>query len=486
MKEAEILRRFGVILLTISVCAASLYYFAWQPRILVDAAEGVSFDHADLGEEPFFADESACLAQTYYYRLGLSGRWNDPDWLHPASYDYPAFGKYVWGAAISLAGKGARIPTTTQPWEAWMGGDFSPPQDRTILLAARWSMTIAAAAGVTFAFLLGRQLIGPTTGLMFAVFLGGSHLYVVHARRAMGDDLVQALVLASFYFFALAAQSDQRHRPKGVGAWLVGAGIAAAWAGATKLNGLVAMLTLGATLLAAAAGALLLSRPWKVRAIAAAKGTLATVLFAGAAAAAFIAVQPYLFAKVDPHAFERAADGSASIHGRRYPREAIDQWEPVARMGMIERFRHMLDHRVQALEESVDRFPNDQLRSADARAWAIVDQGMGRWTLMGQTPVPTAVGGVAVLGLCVVGICFAWSDGWGELTQGRWPVAWILIFWPVVEIGQLMRGLMLNWDRYYLGIVVAASALVAYALGAGGRRIFRRMVLAPPTSETAT
>ncbi|MFO0949175.1 MAG: hypothetical protein U1D30_25235 [Planctomycetota bacterium] len=160
-----------------------------------------AYFHHGLEEEPFFADESADIAQTYYYRLAKSGDWNHSDWIHPAAYDHLPVFKYLIGGYLDLAGYGEKIPRSTSDWEWWIGGHFDPPRDVELLHAARIPMLWGAVLGCVMIYVLASQLEGPKTGLLAAALLALSPDYYTHARRVMADDLTQGLVMAGLAIF---------------------------------------------------------------------------------------------------------------------------------------------------------------------------------------------------------------------------------------------------------------------------------------------
>src|SRR5262249_13765303 len=54
--------------------------------------------------EPHFADESAFVAQSYFYDLAVQGDRHDSAWLEYPAYDLPPLPKYLIGVALHTAG----------------------------------------------------------------------------------------------------------------------------------------------------------------------------------------------------------------------------------------------------------------------------------------------------------------------------------------------------------------------------------------------
>ncbi|MBI3463654.1 MAG: hypothetical protein HY000_11440 [Planctomycetes bacterium] len=161
-----------------------------------------------LADEPHFADESAMIAQSYYYTLFKSGRWNHPDWLHYAAFDHPPLPKYFFGLSLELAGK--RVPQSIEWWMNWSGyvwengqwvrskgGDFRPPEDPGVLYWARVPAAVFGVGGVLAAFFVGLQMRGRLVGILAAMLLLANPLYFTHARRAMSDSFAECLVIGS-------------------------------------------------------------------------------------------------------------------------------------------------------------------------------------------------------------------------------------------------------------------------------------------------
>ena len=78
---------------------------------------------------------------------------------------------------------------------------------------------------------------------------------------------------------------------------------------------------------------------------------------------------------------------------------------------------------------------------------------------------------------------YAWLDGRAELRDGLIPIAWLLLAWPLVEVLMLAKTLTLDWDRYYMGVVVWTSLLIPYALAGHLRRLRNRLILTPVSPE---
>lgn len=433
-----------------------------------------------LDREKFFADESAYIAHSYYYRLLTSGQWNSPDWLHPAAYDSPPLFKYLIGFALHRAGYAT--PTSLRPAEQWYAGHFDPPADPGMLRAARIPMLLGAVLGCGMMFLLGRTLFGPATGFLAALFLGLSPLYYTHARRAMGDDLAQGLVLLGLWgFVQLATPRDDQPWWLKVWRFLLAAvlsGVGNGLAASTKLNGAV-----GAVVVAAFAVLLCLAEAFRPGRPADKLRRIGAFLFGAALSGAiavglFVALNPYFYAHPDLSTLETASGNTIVVAGQKYPAAYAAELTRLANMGVLERVQAMARYRTEALHESVNSFPNDALPTYAGRLWALVLEGWGRWSAaawLGKAAGPIVAGALILLGLY-----HAWRGGWESLAKARPPRLWLLLVWPLLETLLLLPNLWLNWDRYYLGTVTWSSLLMALAITGTMQRITSRLVLPPP------
>lgn len=435
--------------------------------------------------EPYFTDEGAYLAQTYFYRLVREARINDIDWFHPASYDHLNVGRLMVGASLDLAGK--PIPESLRDMEEWYeGAEVKPPEfDR--LLAGRIPMLIGSAVGCLGMFLLLRNLIGPMTGIIGAVLLATSPVYLIHARRAMADNWVVAFVLLGLSMIVGIGPSlqggDRKQFLKGM---LKGAlaGLFLGLAAATKLNGataLVAVVLATGFMLAVAA-------PWRSMGPAhplARRFGFVVIGTIAIAAGSFLVVHPFFYAQPTIPESDPAST-TIIINGEPRSREWVeDKVRPLADMGAPERLQVMLEYRRGVLQQVLleNRFPEDSLRSIPDRLWAIWYEGMGRWSFAGAWQVPQSVAAVIGLSAVVGGLWWCLSQGSRQWWMGQLPMTWLLIGWLGVEILILSRELTLDWDRYYLGIVAQTAAFGAICVGGLLQTISNRLVLMPPQPD---
>ena len=330
----------------------------------------------DLDSEPFFADESADIAQSFYYRLAATGQWNHVDWLHPAAYDHTPVFKYLIGFSLHRAGY--QTPRSVRPWERWMSGDFAAPKDPGILRAARIPMMIGAVFGCLMMFWLAWQLVGTTAGLLAAFLLAASPLYFTHARRAMADDLTQALVLAGLVaFVALARGVEQTPRRwLRLGAIVLAGGLACGLAAATKLNGATAGLAIGLSTVAAVTALLVSAERTRESVHRALYLLLGSLLMGLVAVAVFIGINPYFYARPQLPAATPVVGAPLVVEGQPRTSQWLQGIRSLADQGVLGRLQYLLHHRTGGLQEARQRFPTTTCRCpgtdsgpSSKRAW---------------------------------------------------------------------------------------------------------------------
>ena len=435
-------------------------------------ASGCYFAFSDhgLAHEPAFADEGAVLAQSRYYRLVLERRFADPDWIDHAAYDHQPLYKYLVGFALHVSGQYDRIPTDLGEFKRWMNGGVRAPDVDCRLLTARWAMLALSSLGVGLMFLFVRRLRGTFTALVATAVLVSSPLVYTHSRRAMIDLPAIGLCAGVLWAAARLAIHAGRSRLASYGLFVVLGALAplAKWNAAV---GCVAAAVVGLLVL--------LTGPAGQRMIG---GVL--VLGAVAAAALFVALDPYYWSKPDLGDLAARLGSVDQYSGQEYKRLAnASPWE---------RGRHALDYRRQSMATAKTLFPNDYLAPAERPA-AIILEGMGRWTLGNRLySVPEAerprserrqprdlINALIVAPFALIGFVSAFRAGWAERNARRFPVHWFLVAWVVLDLATLLANLTVDWDRYYLSVVAWSSVAFAVGLNAVWRSVVAQLRLKP-------
>lgn len=196
----------------------------------------------------------------------------------------------------------------------------------------------------------------------------------------------------------------------------------------------------------------------------------------------FFAVNPFFWAKP---AILEVGHQEVRVGTRVYSLAASDELRQVAKQGMLGRLMVLWHHRSSGLEDAMKQFPNDALPTVGSRAAAVALEGLGRWSAAGRLPLPPTGRSIIALAGVVLGLIVSARNGWAEARWGHVPVAWLPLAWFSTETAMLLGNLTLNWDRYYLGIVVSGSLTFAYGVGAAVSGLWRRMVIAPPGPATS-
>jgi 4-amino-4-deoxy-L-arabinose transferase-like glycosyltransferase len=405
----------------------------------------------DLPSEVHWNDESAFIAQSYFFDLVLEGARDDPAWISYPAIDLPPLPKYLIGLMLHIQGHRRPEPREAMAWYWDPNRRFETPE---MLRAARWPSVILGALGCVAVYGLGALCRDARTGAVAALLLVVNPLYRLHARRAVADVPCEALVLSTT---ALALWFWQRTlsgriRPwSGIGAVLI-VGMLAGLAVLAKLNGGLALMTIGSwTVLALTLPRVPAGRKLTI---------LGSVLMMGAIAfATFVLLNPTLTARpVGPIPEDPAA---------------------IAREGIGGRLAAILRHRVKlsALQRNVHA--DYALVGSWEKIKAVAVQGLGRFGPFGpwRSHPPVRYDWVQDRGALVwgpwvlIGAVWAGFRGRTQLREGVPPTAWALLLQAVLALVTVTIYIPLAWDRYYLPIESGLTVLAAGAAVASGDRL---------------
>jgi 4-amino-4-deoxy-L-arabinose transferase-like glycosyltransferase len=445
-----------------------------------------------LADEPHFVDESAMIAQSYYYTLFKAGQWNHPDWLHYAAYDHPPLPKYMFGLSLDLAG--LPVPHSLDRWMSWMGferssdggwrrslsgGDFSPPRDPRVLFWARMPSALFGVGGAVAVYTIGLQLHSRLAGLLAAALLTLNPLYLTHARRAMSDSFAECLVAASVAvaLWGCRLTWDRASRWWKWCALIVLESVLCGLAALAKLNGAVAAVLV----LAMITGTWLLTLGSRARAARTrAEAVWPLCLMPAIAAAAIGSGSFAVFVLLNPLMIARPALG----------KDVPAQTSNLASMGLFARAKFLVDFRREWSDEARvnESFRKDWLPTFPERARMTVWEGFGRFSPFGprnirtHEPRPEAerfteyrrASSLVWLPVVCCGFLIAVRHGWQTLRVGRPPLAWALILYMAVCLAIVVFMIPLNWDRYYLPLQAPAVLLAAVGVAAIVQREAKR------------
>ena len=410
----------------------------------------------NLRSEPAFADESAYVAQSYFFTLYVGLEWNDWSWIEYHAYDLPPLPKYLIGAALATIGEAGpgRIAAGT-----WFDNIDALKIAPRLLEAARMPSVLMGGLGCVAIYAIGRMLGGRFSGLLAAGLLAINPLYRVHARRAMSDVIAESLILTTVAvgLWAWSRLISGRFSWRGgVGSGLA-VGVLAGLAVLAKLNGGIALMTLaGWSILALILPGIGIGRRLAVLGFLTAAGL--------ASALTFVGLNPYV---------------TAHPTGPRPPR-LMAPADPDE--GPVERIRRVIEHRSEVSRLAALRFDDYALKGPFERAKVIATQGHGRFGPLGPRdyawlePHPRydwALDRGALLWLPAVlaGAVWASVKGRQQFREGSPPTYWaVLIYW-LVAAGTVTLFIPLAWDRYQLPIQAPACLLVAGGLSGLSRAI---------------
>jgi len=413
---------------------------------------------SQLAHEPSFVDEWAYLSQTYYADLWFEGETQRAEWLDYPAYDLPPLPKYVFGAALELAGY--RRPGVADA-NRWYENTHSQCGPFAMLVAARWPTVFLGALGCMAIYGIGTVAFDRRVGFLSALLLMFNPLYRTHSRRAMSDVIAECFILCALLAFMLAWRGLLQARAP-VWNWLLAilAGFCAGLAPLAKLNGALAMMIVVAwCLLTGVSPSPRLTSKLKVGLAGILAGVLSLVTFIG--------LNPFL---------------TAQPPGRLPP-----GLKPIAEMGVVERLGMLVTHRVRISQSQMKLFPHNALPRPTDKLGTLTVQGFGRFGPFGPSQSNSVIrydwkqdrGALLWLPLVLMGGLAAYRKGGSQYLMGSPPGAWAVLAQAVLSALVVMAYLPLAWDRYYLSLQPGAALLGAAALVAGFDLIRRR----PRSSE---
>jgi 4-amino-4-deoxy-L-arabinose transferase-like glycosyltransferase len=399
----------------------------------------------NLAGEPRFVDESAYLSQSYFADLLLSGDCNSPAWLTYPAVDLPPLPKCLIGVALRAGSYPRPGPEIAQDWYFDTSLRVGTPE---MLEVARVPSVLLGSVGCVALFAIGCMGGGRRMGVVAAFFLMLNPLYSLHARRAMADVPAEAFILAS----AAVALWGWQHI-LGRGGWLppvlagLVSGVLGGLAVLCKLNGGLALMIIAAwAILAAALPKVSIGRKLGVAAMALLTGLVAF--------ATFVALNPYL---------------------RAHPTGPLPApISAVAKMGLWERTREVLRHRIRVSAEQKLMFPHNALNSPQEKLEVVIVQGFGRFGLFGSRSDDSTrrfdwsqdAGALLWLPLVVAGTVWALLRGRRQVASGEPPTAWAIVIQALVALSAVTAYLPLAWNRYFLSLQPGSALLAAGAIEA--------------------
>ena len=431
----------------------------WAGASLIGVVAFAWFGY-DLAAEPAFADESAYYSQSYYVKIFAQRRRDDPAWLEYMGFDLPPLPKYLIGAMLWQNGHPLPSAVQARAWYSDTSLRFDPPG---ALTTARWPFVAIGALGCVAIYGIGVLAMNIRAGLIAGLLLTINPLYRLHARRAMSDVPCEAFMLMAL-FVALWCWTRWIRGPNwpiaALGSILAGAFVGLALL--SKLSGTLALLVIaGWSILAFAAR----SSGWRKLG-----NGLSTILVPFAAAAVFIALNPFLTA---------------------HPKQALPApFEGIARKSLLERAEMLFRVRFKVAADQQEMFPHNALLLPAEKLSVMAVQGFGRFGPFGPSHSDStrrfdaAQDQGAMFWLPWVGLGWVWAliRGWLQRCEGEPPTSWALATYWLVTFLVVTAYLPMAWDRYMLSIQAPTTLLAAGVLVAAFDGLWR---IARPSPEGA-
>lgn len=402
--------------------------------------------------EPHFMDESAYLAQSFYWDLFRDGERDSWLWLAYDGQDLPPLTKYLVGISLELHGLPRPGPASSMAWYRDPGIRVGSEAD---LLAGRLPVACFGALGIAATYWLGSLAFSRRAGVLGALLLLINPLYALHAARAMSDVPAESLLVASVACGLWAWGVSWR---EGVGwrwwAGILGAGVLGGLATLSKLNGALAIIALGAIgipalVLATRSGS---HGRWGR---AAWLGVPIGLAMSGLIAVAiFIALNPFVTAQ--PTGRPPAILASDARPG--------ESW--IARLG------HAARHRAGVARVAQGSFPHNAVDTIPEKGATVFVQGWGRfgpfgprWSDSKKWLDPAQDWGMLPWGgIVIFGVIVAVRAGAAQLGGGEAPTAWGVLVYAMLAFVAVGAYIPLAWDRYLMSIQPPSAILGAVAL----------------------
>lgn len=416
-----------------------------------------------IGSEPSFVDEWAYLSQAYFTDLLISGRRNDPAWLEYPGYDLPPLPKYLIGGSLRLAG----LPRPPRDMMVrWYNNTSTKTGTDDMLRAGRWPSAVLGGLGCAMIYAIGVLVGGRRLGLIAAILLAINPLYRLHARRAMSDVPAEALILLTLAIGLWALHQRWQEIRISLSLMIsVIVGILGGLAVLAKLNGALALMTIGAwaTMEAILCSARKLatvnqsneSTTVQRLVVRAGEPALLTLISAIVGFATFTFLNPYMTAKPP---------------GAMIPSTLAE----VARLDLVGRAKLVASHRAGVSTQAANLFPHNALRTLPDKVAAVTVQGFGRFGPLGPGHTDSTKrfdlaqdwGAAVWLPLVLGGLMLQIRKTHRQWRSATTPTSLALILMSAIAFLVVTLFIPLAWDRYFLSIQASAALLGATTINA--------------------
>ncbi len=409
--------------------------------------------------QPVFVDETAYVAQSYFWDLLKRGKRDDWAWVEYHAYDLPPLEKYLAGIALELGGHRHPGRSAANAWFRNINAQVVPP---AIVKSARWPTFLLGALGCVAVYAIGTLAGGCRVGWLAALLLMINPLYRLLAERAMSDVPAESFVIVAeamgLWLWIQVWKDRISWIAVTICSLLIGA--CAGLATLAKLNGLLSILVIwGWAILGAVVSDGIVRRSFM--------HFVSVAIVSLSAQLVFVALNPYLLA--------RPSGAPPS-----------DLVAPVADTEVgKQRLTVMIGHRIGVSRQGQRDFADNALQSLLEKTAAVVVQGFGRFGPFGPphsstTPYPRFAwdrdwGALVWLPCVLVGAIIAARSGLRDRRMGKPPAGWALLLWLVVTGATVTLFIPLAWDRYYLPLIPVSAVLGALAVVTVVDELLRRV-----------
>ena len=392
-----------------------------------------------------FVNEYAYITQSYYADWFFGGKFNHPDWLDVFAFDLQPVPKYLIGASLRAAHLHMPAPTDAEKWYPNTHYQFG---DRETLITARLPIPFLGALGCLALFGCGVLVKDRRVGTIAAVLLMFNPLYALHAHRAMSEVPYEAFLIAALGLglYAIGTVWSGGSRMASF-LFVVLAGLAAGLSVLCKFNGMLGLIVIGC---------------WGAFALVAPRLSPLTKVAIAAAALGIAFVSVGVFISLNP---AMTARPQGRLNKWRLARPEENLWQ---------RFRHMIDFRLETSSGQKLSFPDDALTTVPAKLEVFAVQGFGRFGPFGPSESNSKVrfqggqdwGAVLWWPVVLFGLVHTVRLGMNQLREGLPPTAFALLIWAALAWIVVAAYLPMAWDRYLLPIQAPNALLAAVGVSA--------------------
>jgi len=466
MTKGKVFNAVKEILVLIVLFSIILVPFVTNGRIFKYLQKSNSAICQYLDLELFHGDENYWLRNTRYFKLFYMDKAIDSEeWKQFDAYDQPPVGKYIIGLALLLTGQGDKIRDLQKMtrWDfAKYDWNFShgavPPEK--LLNIARFTMALLGAFTCLLIYYIGRKSLSVKAGVIASLLLAYNPVMLAWSRRAMTDAPILFFLADNILLMMFFYESFLKQRMRATFALTVFIGINGALATGTKLNGGLTAITFASFCVLIVITEIIQYK--KSGRSGADKFKMAKnikIIVISLLISAFIAI--FVFVGMNPH-----------LYNQPY-KKTVD----------------MVKHRILVTQNQQRDNSELALTSLSEKFISVIKRTMfpGNYAVLGnifKIPLDLAL---FIFGLIIV----VYAEIEYFIKNNKLSLKSIIILWFFVTFIGMGIWLPLDWDRYYLPIIMCVAVITGYGLSEIIGKFFRFLLLrksrkASPTGFTPT